>query len=124
MKRLVLAVISVLFLAWVALIGWDRWVNAHRIVAGPENQTAFYRSYDPEQVIKNFRYDERYGSGHGSGALQLIRSIKHSEDFTPAFTMSADRERALLDALREDIVQRLRINGANTERICKTPKPR
>ena len=54
-------------------------VNAYSIVAGLENQTAFYRSYDPEQVIKHFRYPgQSYGGGHGSGAVQLInvQSIK------------------------------------------------
>jgi len=50
MKRPFLALIGVIFLAWAALIGWDQWVNNHGIVAGRQNQTAFYSSYDPEQL--------------------------------------------------------------------------
>ncbi len=112
MKRLVLGLISVLVLAWTALLGWDRWVNDHRIVAGPQNESPLYQSYDPEPVIKKFRYEgESYGGGHGNGASQLIKYIRHSQDFTPRFTMQANRERELLNALREDIMLRLRITG-------------
>lgn len=111
MKKLVL-VITVLILLWTALFGWDRWVNAHRIVAGPENETTLYQSYDPEQVIKRFRYEgEGHNGGDEKGAVQLIKSIRHSREFTPRFTMQADQERELLNALREDIMLRLRNSG-------------
>lgn len=112
MKKLALGLLIILVLAWTALLGWGRWVNAHRIVAGPKNETALYQSYDPEQVIKKFRYE---GEGHDGGgaesALQLIKSIRHSREFTTRFTMRADQERGLLDALREDIMLRLRNTG-------------
>jgi hypothetical protein len=112
MTRLALGLISALVVAWTALLGWDQWVNYHRIVAGPDNESSLYQSYDPERVIKNFRCKgENYGGGHGSGALQLIKYIRHSQDFTPRFTMQAKRERQLLNALREDIILQLRITG-------------
>jgi hypothetical protein len=50
-----------------------------------------------------------------------IKSIKHNEDFTPAFTIRADRERELLDALREDIVLRLQVNETNVTAIHDAP---
>lgn len=114
MKRLVPGLIGMLVLAWMALFGWDRWVNAHRIVAGPENESPIYQSYDPEPIIKQFRYEgEGYESGHGKGASQLITYIHHNQDFMRRFTMQADRERQLLSALREDILLRLRMTGMN-----------
>lgn len=112
MRRIVFRFLSVLLLAWTVLFGWDFWVNAHRIVEGPENESALYRSYDPEQVIKLFRYErESYGSGHGYGAAQLVTYIHHSQEFTPRFTMQANLGRELLHALREDILYRLRDTG-------------
>jgi hypothetical protein len=79
---------------------------------GPGNETCLYRSYDPEQVIKQFRYEHQsYGGGHSNGAVTLIKSIHHIQDFTPIFTVQANRERELLNALREDIVIRLRMTG-------------
>jgi hypothetical protein len=108
MKKLVLGLISVLVLAYATLLGWDRWVNARRIMAGPGNESSLYQSYDPEQVIREFRYgSESYGSGNGNGALHLIKSIKHNREFIPRFTMQANREQELLIALRKDIVLHL-----------------
>lgn len=112
MKKLVLGLISVLVLVYAALIGWDRWVNTHRIVAGPGNESSLYQGYDPERVIRNFRYgSESYGSGGGYGAVQLINSIRHNKNFIPRFTMPANRERQLLTALREDITLQLETAG-------------
>jgi hypothetical protein len=104
--------IGALVLAVAALFGWSSWVNAHRIVAGPDNESSLYRSYDPEQVIKQFR-DEHvsYGGGSSCGASQGIISIHHTKDFTPRFTMQANREQEMLHALREDIELRLRAPG-------------
>jgi hypothetical protein len=112
MSRLVLGVAGMLLLAWTVLVGSDSWVNAHRLVEAPENESSLYQSYDPEQVIKRFRYDgESYGGGHSKGASQLVKSIHHSQGFTPSFTMQANRERELLNALRDDIMLRLRMPG-------------
>jgi len=112
MSKLVFGLLGALAVAWTALVGSDHWVNAHRIMDGPGNESCLYRSYDPEQVIKQFRYErESYGGGHSQGASNLIKSIHHSQDFTPRFTMQANQERELLNALREDIVLHLRMTG-------------
>lgn len=112
MKRLVLGIAILLVLAWGTLVGWDRWVNAHRILAGPENETAFYRTYDPGPVIQGFRYPgESYGAGHGIAASQLIKQIRHSEEFSPEITLQSNRQQELLHALREDILLRFRSAG-------------
>ena len=88
------------------------WVNAHRIVAGPQNESAFYQSYDPEQVVSKFRYPgEGFGGGHGNGATQLIKHIRLTKDFSPRFTTQASRVQDLLNALRQDIMLRLRMTG-------------
>lgn len=92
-------------LACLASLGWDRWVNAHRIEAGPENETTLYQNYAPETVIKKFRYEgESFARGQSNGAVQLIKKIQYDEDFTPRFTMRADRESELMKALRENII--------------------
>jgi hypothetical protein len=110
MKRPVLAVLSVLGLAY----GWGQWVNAHRIVSSPDNQTALFQSYNPEPVISRFRPEgEGFEGFDGNSASQGIKSIQHHKEFTPRFPMQADRERELLNALREDIILRLRSNGMN-----------
>jgi len=110
--KLVPGVISALVLAWTATFSWDEWVDNHRIMAGPDNESSLYQSYDPEQIVKKFRFEgESYSGGHGYGATQLIQYIRHSQDFTPRFTMQARRERELLNALRKDIVFRLHITG-------------
>jgi hypothetical protein len=118
MSRLVLGVVGTLLLAWTVLVGSDSWVNAHRLAEGPENESSLYRNYDPEPVIKRFRYErENYGRGNYSGASQLVKSIHHSQGFTPSFTMQANRERELLNALREDIMLRLRMPGMTVTTI-------
>jgi hypothetical protein len=118
MSRLVFGVLGTLLLAWTVLVGSDSWVNAHRLAEGPENESYLYQSYDPEQVIKGFRYEgENYGGGHSYGASHLVKSIHHTQGFTPRFTMQANRERELLNALREDIMLRLRMPGMSVTAI-------
>jgi len=110
MRKLVPVLITILLL-WTAL-AWDQWVNAHRIMAGPDNETMLYRGYNPEQVIKEFRYEgEGHSGGNSEGALHLIKSMRQNRDFTPRFTMQADREPELLNALRNDILFRMRNAG-------------
>jgi hypothetical protein len=109
MKRFVLGPIGVFLLACTAAIGWYRWVNAHRTAAGPENETALFQSYDPEPVIKKFRYKgEGHDGGHGYGASQGIKSIRHNQDFTQRFTMQADQQSELMKALHQDVLGWLR----------------
>jgi hypothetical protein len=110
-KKRAFVFVSVLVLAWTIFIGWDRWVNAHRIVAGPENQSQFFTGYNPKPVVAKFQYDEGFHGGDGNGASQGINSILHSKNFEPGFTMQADRKQELLNALREDILFRLRTTG-------------
>jgi hypothetical protein len=107
-----LVFVGICVLGWSAMFGCDRWINAHRIVAGPANESPLYQSYDPEQVLKKFRYEgEGYDGGHGKGAAQEIKHIEQWQDFTPRFTMQANREQDLLNALREDIMLRLKVTG-------------
>lgn len=112
MRRLLLGILSLLVLAWIGLFTWDKWVNAHRLPAGPENQSVFFRTYTPMPVVEKFKCSGDSHVGSVRGAVQLIKSIHHTGEFTPGFTMAADRKQELLPALRDDIVLRLRATGA------------
>ena len=54
---------------------------------------------------------EGFDGGHGNGATQLIKHIRLTKDFSPRFTMQASRVQDLLNALRQDIMLRLRMTG-------------
>jgi hypothetical protein len=111
MKKLAFGFISLLGLSWLSLACWGGWVNAHRIVAGPDNQSQFFRSYNPTSVVTKFQYDAGSSGSDGKGFSAGIRSIRHHAEFMPRFIMSADRNQELLNALREDILIRLRSTG-------------
>jgi hypothetical protein len=121
MKKLTFGFIALLALAWVALLGWDRWINAHRLIAAPENQSPFFRTYNPMPVALKFKYDEGSHNGEGTGASRGIRSIHHHAEFVPRFIMRADRKQELLNALREDILLQFRITGTNVVAIHDEP---
>ncbi len=112
MSKRVLGLIGGLALAWIILFSWNSWVNTHRIIEDPGNESSLYRAYDPEPVIKQFRYEHvSYDKGHSQESSHLVKSIHHSQDFTSSFTMPANQERELLNALRKDIVLRLSAPG-------------
>jgi hypothetical protein len=112
MKKLALG-FSLLGLSWVSLVCLGGWVNAHRIVAGPENESRFFRGYSPTSVVTKFQYDEGSHSSEGKGFGSGIRSIRHNAEFVPRFIMWANRKQELLNALREDVLIRLRTTGTN-----------
>lgn len=113
MKKLAFGFISLLGLSWLSLVCWGGWVNADRIVAGPDNQSQFLRSYNPTSVVTKFQYGAGSHSSEGKGFSSGIRSIRHNAEFVPRFIMGADRKQELLNALREDILIRLRSTGTN-----------
>ncbi|UWZ83265.1 hypothetical protein [Occallatibacter riparius] len=107
-------VLSVLLVAWVALAGFDQWVHARWwLVDGPDNQSKFFRTYDPQPVYAKYQHDGGLSVGHGQGCGPGFRSIQHFADFTPGFTIRVDRKQELLDALRNDILLQLRNTGTN-----------
>jgi hypothetical protein len=114
LRTSVLAILGLCVVGYASIAAFGAWINAHRIGAGPDNQTRFLQSYDPEPVIRNFRDQrESYQNADGAGAESLIRSIHQTRNFQPGFTMQSDREPQLLIALRDDIVLRLRSSGAS-----------
>ena len=108
MKKLAFGFICLLGLSWISLVCWGAWVNAHWIAAGPANQSLFLRSYNPTLIVKKFQYDEGFQIGQGSGASSGIRSVRHTAEFVPGFIIWANRKQELLNALREDVLSRLR----------------
>jgi hypothetical protein len=112
MKKLAFGFISLLVLSWLSLVCWGGWDNAHRIVAGPDNQSQFLRNYNPRSLVHKFQYDAGpHSSEGGKGFSSGIRSIRHNAEFVPRFIIVADRKQELLKALREDILIRLRSTG-------------
>jgi hypothetical protein len=107
-KTRVVLPISVLVLAWMAFTGCHQWATAHWwIVNGPDNQSEFFKTYNPQPVYTPFQHDG-CSVGHGEGSSPGYRSIRHYAEFTPGFTMRVDRKQELLDALRNDILLRFR----------------
>jgi hypothetical protein len=106
--------LSVLLVAWVALIALDKWIHARWwLVDGRDNQSKFFRTYDPQPVYAKYQYDAGWHGGHGEGCGMGFRSIRHFADFTPGFTIRVDRKQELLDALRNDILLQFRNTGTN-----------
>ena len=111
MRKLSFGVIAVLILVGTALTGKARWTAAQIIGVGPENQTQFFKGYNPEPVYKKFQYDAEFHGGEGKGAGAGVRSIQYHADFSPRFIMQTDRKQEFLTALREDILLRFRSTG-------------
>jgi hypothetical protein len=64
----------------------DQWANLHGIVPGPQNQSLFLQSYDPEDVITSFRSKgENFNRGHSSGFArpELSRETKTHREKAP-----------------------------------------
>jgi hypothetical protein len=89
---------------------WGEWLKSHRIVPGPENQSSFLKSYDPEEVIKNFRNPPQ-GSGirQNSGFTTDTKSVQHTAGFGFDFTIQSNRKPDLMTALHEDLLRRFAV---------------
>lgn len=112
MSKVVFGIFGVMLLSWTAAFGWLSWANSHRIVPGSINESLLYRTYDPVPVFIQFRDEQKgHGEGGGSAAGRGIKSIHHSRDFDQMFAMQANRKQELLNALRQDILNRLHMPG-------------
>ena len=106
--------LSLCLLALAALFIQGQWLNSHRIMPGPENQSSFLKGYDPEEVIKRFRVKGwGSGGGHGSGAASPgTQSIEQTADFEPWFPIESSRKIELMTALSDDVSCQLALAGA------------
>jgi hypothetical protein len=95
----------------LGIVGCDGYVSSCRLMPSSSNETSFFQSYDPEQVLKAFREPWGYSSGHPNGSSNGIKSILHNQGFTPGFAMPVSRKQELLDALCEDVLLHLRYTG-------------
>lgn len=87
----------------------------------PENQSAFFRSYDPDLALTPFLNTKGLPSGGkwsvgegGKGAVTLQRGIDK------LIAMGADNRTLVLVALREDMTFRLRATGAKVTEAANT----
>jgi len=80
--------------------------------ATPETESAFLKSYTPEQVIDRFR--ENLGSSHtrnfGSSAERAF--VPHEAGFQFCVVLRRENWMPLMNALRDDALQQLSSNGA------------
>ena len=103
--------LCVLLLAFTGIVGCDGYVSSYRLMPSSSNETSFFQSYDPEQVLKAFREPWGYSSGHENGSSNGIKSILHNQGFTPGLAMQVSRKQELLDAICEDVLLHLRYTG-------------
>ena len=100
----------ILILAAVGLTIRDHFVYVYPT---PENQSAFFRSYDPDPALKPFLDPKGLptsgswsGGEAGKGAVKLQRGIDK------LVAMRADNGTLVLAVLRKDMMLRLRATGA------------
>jgi len=110
--KVLCGVSAVLVLAWGVLLGLQRWIDSRRIIAGPQNQSAFYKGYDPEEVFKRFRStSQSYSSGSYTGAEQGTELVRHSKGYDPHFTIESRRKTELVTATEQRIRDDLQVTG-------------
>jgi hypothetical protein len=120
--KLLLGSSVVLVSTYAALLGWQQWTDSHRIIAGPQNQSAFYRVYDPEEILKRFRSPkEGYGEGFNSGAVQDTEFIRHSKSFEREFTIESRRKTELVAAIDQQIQNELQLPGTHPVNRVEEP---
>lgn len=103
-----------LALVWGGAVVCQQWIDSRRIIAGPQNQSAFYRGYDPEEVVERFRNPyEGYGRLSDSSAVQDTEFVKHSKGFEPQFTIESYRKAELVNAIDQQIRSELEVTGTH-----------
>jgi hypothetical protein len=113
--------VSLCLLPFAALVIQAQWEISHRIVPGPQNRSTFLKGYNPEEVIKKFRYPESFGSGHSSGAGSDTVSVHHNSGFDGEFAIESSRKLELMAALNEDVLRQLALT--DTRVVGKSVEP-
>lgn len=106
---------------WVGAVAWQGWINAHMLIAGPQNQSVFYRGYDPEEVVKRFRADGSDSSLSGSGAGQNTEFIRHFKHLEAHFVIASSRKTEFVTAINEQIQSELQ--GTSTHVVDRVEEP-
>jgi len=101
LPRVLLALLFLTCLIWFA-------VDHHQLVSpGPDNESAFLKSYTPAKVIDQFKavpFSEQ-SVGSSSGAEREFAT--HQADFEPTLVIKTGDWVALMQALRDDVTSRL-----------------
>lgn len=88
------------------------WNAKHLLYPTPENESAFMKHYNPEHVISRFRSNESFAQGnHGSSAAGW-KYVSRTTGFDSVFVMCTEKSIPLMNALRQDVSEQLRENGA------------
>lgn len=121
-RRVVGVVAVILGLPLAGLICHATWEKAHMVYPGLENESAFLRGYDSKAVVRPFMVPEDAGDAlRGSGGGAGVKFVTHSARFNENFAMRADQKKALMEAVRDDISQRLLMSGAQIINQSGTP---
>jgi hypothetical protein len=103
-------------LALVALLGgyfvWIVVQEAQLVSPTSETESAFLKTYTPNNVIQKFKGAEytQMSSGSSGGADRGFAT--HQTDFEPTFVIDSEKWVALEQALRDDVISKLTADGA------------
>jgi hypothetical protein len=121
-RRILEGVIATVGLALTGLIAWNVWTVLSMHHPSTENESAFLRVYDPEPLVHKFRAPhESCSESRSLGGTAGTKSVRHNASFDESFPMRTECKNALIAALNDDVLQRLRHSGARILRSYGTP---
>ena len=83
----------------------------------PENQSAFYKTYDPDPVLNPFISIHHVASGgESSGGSAGRKPLKLHREITKVFALQGTDRRTLMTLLNEDISSQLDRSGMQVNR--------
>ncbi len=87
----------------------------------PENQSAFYKNYDPDPVLKPFVSIHHVAEGFGSsGGSAGRKAAKLHREITKVFALQGTDRRTLMTLLNEDISSQLDRSGVQVTGMTGT----
>jgi len=93
-------------------VGIDSWRHLHLVYASPETESAFLKSYNPEQVIDRFIENLPHSYAHDMSTGTGREFAPRQGGFQFYVVMRREEWIPLMDALKDDVQQRLTNSGA------------
>ncbi len=107
---------------WAAQFVFEAWVNSRRVDPGRQNESAFYRAYDPDRIISKYVLPDKpstWGTSEQSSSDEHY--VHHSAALDANLIIQNSREVELLDALKDDVTLTLKHVGARVTRATDIP---